>query len=45
MADCVTAVLTSYFANVKTWIGHLTHQLRDRYPRVELVLRNFSPRN
>jgi len=29
MADCVIAVLSVYFAHVKTWIGHLTHQLRD----------------
>jgi len=28
MADCVIAVLSVYFAHVKTWIGHLTHQLR-----------------
>jgi len=29
MADSVSTVLTSYFAHVKTWIGNLTHQLRD----------------
>jgi len=29
MADCVIEVLFVYFAHVKIWIGHLTHQLRD----------------